>query len=373
MRHDLLQLSEKPDVNLKETLSLLSDSQISIIDPWQSSSLLHKAIRRGDQEVALLAALRFFQLRGNAIWRRLLIIAVEDVGIASIEAVWLATLACDAKWRGGTDKSLAVIASVVRCLTNAAKDRSTDYLICAARKHPTFEAERCLVGGSPIDARIAMAVNMQLPLTMRGIAAWYASGVEARDEQRVGGGNLIGLLDSFADAGVPRDILDITLTACRRTREPLCIMLPVLWMEAFLGNTKANQFIRDHDIPTSVLVNGLPLYCFDKHTRIGKLAISRFATKNTEVADVFGHFIPDFKARDAVAMAAYYVDAAPISRQFMWDGCEELERIGTESDFWPVGAPPHAVNTLIAVVGKNLNHLNDLRRELFTRQLCGKD
>ncbi len=348
------------------------ENAINSADPWQASSLLQKAIRRGEYDIALQAAYRFHALRGNAIWRRLLIIAVEDIGIASIDAIIFAALACDAKWRGGSGKSLSVIASVVRCLTDAPKERSTDYLICAARKHSAFEPLRCRVGSSSLDERIAMAANLQLPLVLRGIAAWYSSGIEVRAELRVGTGNLLGLLDSFAKAGVPRDVLEITALACRKTRDPICIMLPVLWMEVFMSTPLFTPYIENKKLPVCEYANGMPLYCFDKHTRIGKQAITHFSIKNAEVSDFFNHYIPDFKIRDAVAMAAFYVDAVPISRQLVWDGCEVLERLGTESDFEPCGAPLHVVSKFIKVVQKNLGHLNDLRRELFMRQVGSK-
>lgn len=348
------------------------ENSIHSADPWQASSLLQKAIRRGEYDIALQAAYRFHALRGNVIWRRFLIIAVEDIGIASIDAITFAALACDAKWRGGSGKSLAVIASVVRCLTDAPKDRSTDYLICAARKHSAFEPLRCRVGSSSLDERITMAANLQLPLVLRGIAAWYSSGIEVRGEKRIGTGNLLGLLDGFAKAGVPRDVLEITSLACHRTREPMCIMLPVLWMEAFMSTPLFTPYMENKKLPVCEYANGMPLYCFDKHTRIGKQAITHFSSQNAEVSDLFNHYIPDFRIRDAVAMAAFYVDAVPISRQLVWDGCEVLERLGTESDFEPCGAPLHAVSKFIKVVQKNLGHLNDLRRELFMRQVGSK-
>ena len=49
------------------------------IDAWVASSMMHKAIRRGEVEVAQSAALCFHRLRGNAIWRRLMVIAFEEV------------------------------------------------------------------------------------------------------------------------------------------------------------------------------------------------------------------------------------------------------------------------------------------------------
>ena len=51
-------------------------------DPWLISSLLQKSIRRGETDIARRAALTLSKHRGAAIWRRLIVIAFEDIGIA---------------------------------------------------------------------------------------------------------------------------------------------------------------------------------------------------------------------------------------------------------------------------------------------------
>src|ERR1700730_15372219 len=56
-------------------------------DRWIASSLLQKSIRRGDSELAYRAALRFQELDRSGIWRRLIIIAFEDVGAGDIGAL----------------------------------------------------------------------------------------------------------------------------------------------------------------------------------------------------------------------------------------------------------------------------------------------
>ena len=71
------------------------------IDPWLASSLLQKAIRRGEADVAARAALTLFRLRRAAIWRRFMVIAFEDVGAASIDALFVAVRRCHRSWLAG--------------------------------------------------------------------------------------------------------------------------------------------------------------------------------------------------------------------------------------------------------------------------------
>ena len=126
------------------------------IDAWVASSLLQKAIRRGDADLAERAAITLHRLRGNRIWRRFLVIAFEDVGIASVEALIKTTAACTApSWRanvaGGDERVLCLIA---RLLAEAPKDRSPDHLISVAQSHPALEDARRRVGAMTIAQRV---------------------------------------------------------------------------------------------------------------------------------------------------------------------------------------------------------------------------
>jgi len=50
-------------------------------------SALQKAVRRGEEDLALRAAMNLRIDGPHAIWRRLGIIAFEDIGIANIDVV----------------------------------------------------------------------------------------------------------------------------------------------------------------------------------------------------------------------------------------------------------------------------------------------
>src|SRR5262245_49586802 len=111
-------------------------------DRWVASSLLQKAIRRSETEFAWRAAHTLLKLDKAAIWRRLIVIAFEDVGPgdpdAVLETVFLATSSQRRRERG----ELAALDSIVFRLAEAAKDRSMDYLACAANDHPALAEVR---------------------------------------------------------------------------------------------------------------------------------------------------------------------------------------------------------------------------------------
>jgi len=61
-------------------------------DRYIALSALQKAIRRGEEELALRAAMNLMIGGPHAIWRRLGIIAFEDIGVADIDAVGWVTV-----------------------------------------------------------------------------------------------------------------------------------------------------------------------------------------------------------------------------------------------------------------------------------------
>jgi len=57
------------------------------VDRWVASSALQKAVRRGEALIALRAGLSYLSLDRAGFWRRLPVIAAEDIGIGDWEVV----------------------------------------------------------------------------------------------------------------------------------------------------------------------------------------------------------------------------------------------------------------------------------------------
>lgn len=338
-------------------------SKISELDGWLASSLMQKAIRRGDAEIAIMASERLFELRGTSAINRLMVTAFEDVGVgseATVENTVLGSFGLEARQKtGGAMHSLA---KAVLQLSQSPKDRGADYLICSAHGHPSLEGVRERVGRMDIAGRIAQATSYAYPLAERAVAAWYASGIEWGDEHRIGQGDLAGLLDGFREVGVSNRLLDATAIAAKRTREPNVVMVPLLACALAASSSPSTV---TPPMPDSPLVHSIPLYAFGHHTRLGKQAIRRFVRDCMPVRKMLDRLVPEFRAVSVGEMAVYYADAAPVTPKLVWEQSEALERLGRESDFICAGASAHAIEEITATVLSNLRHLNSIRADLF--------
>jgi hypothetical protein len=109
----------------------------------------------------------------------------------------------------------------------------------------------------------------------------------------------------------------------------------------------------------------VPLYALDKHTRLGREAIWRFARENDSVRACLARFVPAGRRRSACYMAAFYVDAAPVARRLMWDQSEALETFGIERDLLHASVPAEAIQPFLKVMRANVAHLNELRAQVL--------
>ena len=156
-----------------------------VADQWVVISLLQKSIRRGEIATAQRAAFTLFAQKGSAIWRRFMVIAFEDVGAASPDAVAMTVAAStDSSWRkkNGGDQRIAV--QLARFLAEASKSRSAEHLITSAQQHPSLAKARMRCGCASLTDHLDTVLNQNGSLTERAIAVWCASGVGWKGEKR---------------------------------------------------------------------------------------------------------------------------------------------------------------------------------------------
>ncbi len=331
-------------------------------DPWIVSSLLQKSIRRGETEIAQRAALTLFKLRGSAIWRRFMVIVFEDVGIGSADAVIMTVAAgSDATWRKECGGDLRVAVHLAGLLADAPKDRTTDYL-CGAKDHPALAGFAQAMANASIETLLSRLRDKTLALSHRAVAVWFASGLGG--EGAMSKGDLLTLLATFREMGAPEDLVAATAIGAARTREPITVMVPLIWLAA-----QASREVRvcDFPVPPMATAGGVPLYALDEHTRLGREAIWRLACENDDVRTCLERFVPAGRRKRAANVAAFYVDAAPLAKRLVWDQSAALEAFGIERDLLHAGVTADGIGPLLGAMRANLGHLNKLRADILIR------
>jgi hypothetical protein len=334
-------------------------------DPWIVSSLLQKSIRRGEKQIAQRAALTLLKLRGSAIWRRFMVIAFEDVGVGAVHVVTTVVAgSSDTVLRKTCGGDARVAAYLAGLMADAPKDRSTDYLISAAQYLPACREfdTRCRVIGR--DKRNEVLANFAVPLEFRSVVALSLSGLGSPSIQGRGAGDLEELSNIYRDLGIAPDFVAAAVLALKKTREAITILAPLIWLEIARGG-KAR--VSEPVMPKVELVDGIPLYTFDKHTRLGKRAIREFVGTDTALKCCLKEFVPRSCWQTAAEMAAFYADAAPVARRLEWPLSYAVEALGTEADFFQAGVPRAAIRPLQTAMGTALGKLNEIRKALWVQ------
>lgn len=155
--------------------------------------------------------------------------------------------------------------------------------------------------------------------------------------------------------------------ALRQTKEPIAVTIPLLWHLNDKPSSTAQRATgasanteRWHDVP---------LFTFDKHTRVGKAACRMLLRECPEVRDTVLNFVPSGQAQRVVEMAAFYADATPINNRMAWHFSDSLEELGRETDFRKIGCPQDGIEHIAAVVKGHLDWLNDCRRRILDSTL----
>ncbi len=334
------------------------------LDPWAASSLLQKAIRRGDVGLAQYAARNFYRQRGNSIWRRLITIAFEDIGVGNPELVSdLTCLATDKNLRGVIDEDINLILDLCEKLSETPKDRSADYLFSMAMHHTEGQHDRTELFAMTRADQIEVAADKGQTLIRRAAAVLISCTENGEGEKLVRGDALCEFL-AACQAACPSPLHDALAAAAQKSAHPFILMVPILW-SAFSANEAVPQIVED-PVPWLDMISNIPLYTFDKHTRVGKQAINLLAGQNREVRETLALYVPPVATQRVAQMAAFYADAMPVSRRLDWSQSRSLEAMGREADMMAAGCPKEGIAPILDSVRSNLDHLNEFRR-LFIR------
>ena len=336
-----------------------------IADQWVVKSLLQKSIRRGEVEIAQRAALTFLAQKGAAIWRRLIVIAFEDVGAGSPDLVaMVVATSTDARWRKKSGGDAVVASHLARLLAEAPKSRSAEHLITTATDHPSVEQERRAVSTSSIADNLAAVADISNSLTHRALASWCVSGIGWQREKKPGT-DLPGLLGAYRNLGVPVELVAATGIAAAKSREPITLMVPLICLAAYDGQAPT---VLEAAVPGTLVLDDIPMYALDKHTRVGLEAIRSLVKYNCEIREFLERHVAPAQRHKAAYMAAFYADAAPLASKLSWDGADQLEALGTEADLLKSGVPAEHVEPLLQLFLANVNHLNKLRAHTICKK-----
>ena len=288
---------------------------------WLLASLLQKAIRRGQSDLALGAALVLLENDPPRLWRRLMTVALEDVGIGdlavAVDLVAVSSSVTARKLLGGSQASLEIL---VPLACRAVKDRTADHVASLIRW------ERARPDGSPLSV-IATSEQPKVAFSDGGanLGTWVdqvlaASALAGAWERgKLGLDQVLGYFDR---QGAPQALLEACGCYARRCAEPLFVYALVGWAVWAAESPEVLALARPGLAGRDL--GGLPDYCLDPlRTRLGRRAIELWLRSYLEK-------VP-FDGRQVMA-GLWNMEAALCSQTLFWDAGGEMRKAAYEAD-----------------------------------------
>lgn len=330
---------------------------------WKCFSYMQKGIRRGLFMDAWRAAhaLLVGGKTADAMWRRLVVTSLEDIGLADPYAV---AFTC---WAAGNKKERtklgekAVLAFVLHALCDAPKSRDLcDAVVYNFLPH-TFEAEFIEANKLPDDKLVEIAADLSRPFAERYLAHWRMFGPKFGCTTSGNAPSDPRLSQKLYDAlGLPPLFGYIAFEGYRKSGEALGIPVPFLWQWMSRSPYAAvgrDPFEDDRD----ARVNGMLASTFDKHTWQGKAALRRFLSTCTPVkAWLNVNCTGDHFA--ALERAVFYVEGALLRPRMYFVGALEFYQNVLAAKLHSNGIKSlDEGRAFYQIVQNNLDYLDQLR------------
>lgn len=331
------------------------------ISGWLASAVLQKSIRRGRSDFALAAA-SVLQARSEArLWRRLVVIAVEDVGLGDLEAVYMtvAAAACRRRLRQTYDAT-RLLSFIVGRLATATKCRATDDLYVATEDCAAWQQDRLDLVEKPLDELLEIILGDDT-IERRAVAVRYAIGTDRSASSSLARrpGHPDTVSDFMSDA-LPHTLVAVAGEAYRQTGEVIAAFLPLLHQD-FDG---CHSEVRPDDLPPEVLVRGLPGWALDKFSREGQAALGRFLGTDCATTRWLRGHLPPSDRLGTLGRALFQVESGLVKDRLIWPTAKSLRR-QADLESWPFSTTDAA--ELLAALRADIPLLNRSRESSYGR------
>lgn len=330
-------------------------------DPYIARSALQKSVRRGDVATAHRALATLLANDRAATWRHLVVIALEDIGIANIDLLARVVAArLDRTWRNQMGGDWPVLAGLVRQMAESDHCQAVCDLLLQATIAPIWAAERetaMVANKSQLGCRIR---DLAQPIEHRGIAVLAIGGGLVEHQASTDPTRVFSILGS---AGCASHILTTCQAAWRASRNPMALLLPLLWQRWVDAGQSA---VADDKFTTGPNFDGVPGCAIDQFTRVGGAVARAYIAGSPAMGKLMdGVAIPPGRRPRAVGDLFFLIEGSALLRRMIWTEGDRLRlpnRMLATVPLWGSG-----LAEALALVRSQGDFIADLRRLHFHR------
>lgn len=322
------------------------------VDKWLAASILQKAIRRNDVDTALRAAHSLWHQDKGSFWRRLHIISVEDVGVASVDGVTQTLFALNqSTWRRARG-DLRVGLALTKRLCGSLKTRLGDEAYIIAHHAPELQSFRTEISGWNNQQLSDYVLNKKRDLLNRALCLWRLAGTKRFPSEHMdkNNGSLEAAYDVLIALGAPPALTSGCIGALTKTQWPLVLFTPLLW-DGVKQNSHQTQII-ENAFNKDAAHKNIPLCALDMFTRLGRSS--------------FGEFKKEIKALkpfkiNQIGLAVFYYEGGLVNQRLTSEYLDHFKQEGELVDAQSAGLDIPQYLGLKEIVSENLDLLNVIR------------
>lgn len=288
-------------------------------DTFIARSTLQKAVRRGHTKLALRAASTLVMTNSAIIWRRLLVTALEDLGIHQIGLLLRIAAAFERRKLGHKHADeWTLLALLIEECCAATRCQAANDLHNLSVHDPAYDREKQVFADLNWQDLAAIARNPAQDLVLRNIAVLTALGADhAPWVLHRPLAEVETLLTSIAP-DAPSDIRLIYAWAFRKSR--LSLATASLLLMAANGGLSVSPGAVDDAIPTFSWIQGVPSFALDQYTRSGRLAIKDFTLQSSRwLRFARGLGLSPSQQQAAAGELVFRCEGAVVTQRCAWD------------------------------------------------------
>ncbi len=325
----------------------------SLPERWIAMSLMQKAIRRSDTQEALRAGLYLLNVDYRIFWRRLCVIAWEDISFGGFDLCGMVTATSGSKrWRAKVGGEWRVASYLIEQLCNAQKNRVTDDIVTLVDHAASLETIRQDLAVTSVDGLQSIANSPSGQLLHRVIATWYALGTEkfGSDVLYRRKGDVERFFTCFDTDQCPEHVLAVCRVALSRSGTILPAFIPLLWgdwmkMAEPLSSTADNGL-------QSYPIASIPRYAFDGHTRAGRRYLYWLVNQSSDLHEFLHDVVPKAD-RNALLRELCFktISALCVDRQ-AWEATDSIRH---KADQVGYGLTPASIRQGLQILQSSMN------------------
>ncbi|MGN6327749.1 MAG: hypothetical protein ACTHL5_02280 [Rhodanobacter sp.] len=256
--------------------------KLACIDRWILASALQKCIRRGLCDEAINGAVALHMVDAEYAWRRLRVIALEDIGLGDVKAVGTVMAISGKRQVRRATGDLQLFVASVHSLAVAVKDRTACDLICWIDSAPEAVSFRANLLDEPSSWE-SVALDGEAPMWWRVIALQLLAGFTVRTRS---GYRTLSRSEPNAVRRIVEELVPDPLVAFTVLRGKGVESLNIALLFAYLLREAADfRPLVSHEAEARNLsrIGGVIAPSFCMYTRVGLRALRMFLHRDAEL------------------------------------------------------------------------------------------